>query len=557
MMETDMIQKKLLVAALAMAWAGQAGAVEIETGVPKLSLRWDNTIRYNLGYRMEAQDKRLLNSPAYDESDSKFGRHANVTNRADLLSELDVNYDGKFGARVSAAAWNDHAYRDRSVRATAPGNVPTSYLNSQYNDKVNRFVSGPSGEILDAFLWTNFNVAGVPINVKAGRHTNIWGEGLLLGQHAISYSQAPVDGVKAVTSPGIETKEVFLPIGQVSIKAQVTDNLAIAGQYFYEWASTRAPHSGTYLSGSDTSFEVDRLGLAPNFAAARVAAYAPRDRGNYGVNARYNMESIESVVGLYYRRFDDYTPWTGIEFLGAAGPFRFSYPKQVKLIGASFARVIGPVSFGSEISYRKGAALNSTPTGVSPVDHEGTRGNTFHAVANGVYLLPATSFWSTGSLVAEIAYSRLQKVTSHPELFKGVGYNCVRAGTGSGGVPAVVGDKSDGCATKDFMAVAINFTPQYLNIFPSWSLDVPMSINYGLRGNAPTGGGGFENALTWSVGAKMIYRQNHEFSVRYSDSRVDTKYNAANTAVIGGNALGSGIGGTDRGWLVFTYKTGF
>jgi hypothetical protein len=556
MMETHM-NKKLLVAALALCWGGQASAVEIETGVKDLSLRWDNTLRYNYGVRMEKQDPRLINSVAYDESDSKFKQHDNVTNRLDLLTEIDANYDGKYGARISAAGWYDHAYRDRTVTATAPGNVPTSYFSNRYNDKVDRYVHGPSGEILDAFVWTNFTVAGVPVNLKAGRHTNIWGEGLLLGQHAISYSQAPVDGVKAVTSPGIETKEVFLPIGQISAKAQVTDNLAIAGQYFYEWASTRAPHSGTYLSGSDTSFEVDRLGLAPNFAANRVAAVEPRNRGNYGINARYNMESIESIIGLYFRKFDDYTPWTGIEFLGAAGPFRFSYPKSVKLLGASFARVVGPVSVGAEVSYRKGAALNSTSTGISTVDHEGARGNTWHAVVNGVYLLPTTPLWSTGSLVAELAYSRLDKVTSHPELFKGEGYNCVRAGTGSGGVAAVAGDQSDGCATKDFLAMAVNFTPQYLNIFPSWNLDLPMSINYGLHGNAPTGGGGFKNALTWSVGAKMTYRQNHEFSLRYSDARVDKKYNAAGTAVIGGNALGSGLGATDRGWLVFTYKTGF
>jgi hypothetical protein len=194
MMETHM-NKKLLVAALALCWGSQASAVEIETGVKNFSLRWDNTLRYNYGVRMEKQDPRLINSVAYDESDSKFNQHDTVTNRLDLLTEIDMNYDGKYGARVSAAGWYDHAYRDRTVKATAPGNVPTSYFNNQYNDKVDRFVHGPSGEILDAFVWTNFTVGGVPINVKAGRHTNIWGEGLLLGQHAISYSQAPVDGV--------------------------------------------------------------------------------------------------------------------------------------------------------------------------------------------------------------------------------------------------------------------------------------------------------------------------------------------------------------------------
>lgn len=549
-----MMNRKLMVAALALAWGGQGAAAEIETGVPGLSLRWDNTLRYNLGMRMEGQDQRMLNSASYDESDSKFGKHDVVTNRIDVLTEVDVNYQGSYGARVSAAGWYDHAYGNRTVTTTAPGNVPSSYFDNQYNDTVNRYVHGPSGEILDAFLWTNFTAGQVPVNVKVGRHTNVWGEGLLLGQHAISYSQSPVDGVKAVTSPGIETKEVFLPIGQVSAKAQITDNLSVAGQYFYEWASTRAPHSGTYLA-PDTTFEVDRVGLAPNFAAIRVPYLKPNNRGNFGVNARYNMESIESTIGLYYREFDDYTPWTGIELMGITTrtpTFRFAYPTGVKLIGASFARVIGPVSTGAEVSYRKGAGLLSTSTGVSIVDHEGARGNTWHAILNGVYLMPSTRFWDTGSLVAELAYSNLQKVTSHPELFKGEGYNCISTGTA-----ATIGDKSDGCATKSFSALAVSFTPQYLNLFPSWNLDLPMSLNYGLHGNAPTGGGGFEHVLTWSVGLRATYHQDHEFSLRYSDARADKKYNAAGTAVIGGNGLASNLGVTDRGWLAFTYKFGF
>ncbi|MES2264322.1 MAG: DUF1302 family protein [Pseudomonadota bacterium] len=546
-----MTQKKLLAAALALAWAGQSGAMEFETGVPGLALRWDNTIRYNLGMRMEAQDKRLLSSATFDESDAKFGKHDIVTNRLDLLTEVDVNYDGKVGARMSAAGWYDHAYRDSSVVSVVPG-YASSYFNDRYSSTVDRFVHGPSGEFLDAFVWGNFSLGAVPVNVKVGRHTNVWGEGLLLGQHAISYSQSPVDGVKAVTSPGIETKEVFLPIGQISAKAQVTDNLSVAAQYFYEWASTRAPHGGTYLSGPDTTFEVDRVAAAPGFVLNRVPYFKPSNSGNFGLNARYNLESIESTLGLYYRKFDDYTPWTGSEFNIPAKTFRFAYATDVKLIGASFARVIGPVSAGAEISYRKGAALHSTPTGISTVDHEGTRGNTWHAIVNGVYLMPATKLWDTGSLVAELAYSRLDKVTSHPELFKGVGYACFKTGTAT-----TPGDKTDGCATKDFAALAVSFTPQYLNLFPSWNLDLPMTMNYGLHGNAPTGGGGFEHALTWSVGMRLTYSQNHEFSLRYSDARADKKYNAAGTMVTGGTGLSSTLGSTDRGWLVFTYKTGF
>jgi len=539
-----------IVAALAACWTCDAGAVDLPTGNADWTARWDTTVRYNLGVRMNSQDRRILNSASYDESDAKFGKHDIVTNRLDLLSEIDVNYKGAVGARVSAAAWYDRAYDDHSVRAPAPGGVATSYFNDRYNSTVSRYVNGPSGEVLDAFLWANFKLGNVPLNVKAGRHTNIWGEGLLLGQHAISYSQAPIDGVKAVTSPGIETKEVFLPIGQIAVKAQLNPQLALAAQYFYEWKSTRAPHGGTYFAGADTSFEVDRLGLAPGLAATRAPTVQPPKRGNFGLSAKYALEAIESTIGVHFRQFDDYTPWTGVQFLGATGPFRFTYPTDVKLLGLSLGRVIGPVSVGTELSYRKNGALSAT--GISPASGEGPRGNTWHAVANGVYLLPQSKVWDTGSLVAEIAYSRLDKVTSHPELFKAVGFRCIQAGTA-----ATVGDKSDGCSTRDYLGVAVNFTPQFLNIAPSLNLDIPLSINYGLHGNAPSGGGGFENQLTWSVGARMVYRQDHEFSLRYSDSRSDTKYNLAGTTVIGGNGLGSGLGTTDRGWLVFTYKTGF
>src|SRR3990167_4109269 len=206
-----------------------AFAVGIDTGNPDLTLRWDNTVRINLGVRADKPDSRILNNPqsTYDESDGKFGRGDFVTQRLDLLSEIDLNYKNTAGARVSAAAWYDHAYRDTKVRSTVPG-FATSYTGDQYNSTVKRYTRGPSAEFLDAFAWVNFRIADKPANLKVGRHTNYWGEAYLLGAHAISYSQSPVDGVKAVTSPGIELKEVFLPLGQAYLKYQPTSSLALA-----------------------------------------------------------------------------------------------------------------------------------------------------------------------------------------------------------------------------------------------------------------------------------------------------------------------------------------
>lgn len=556
-----------LVAAIAAACSPAAMAIEIDAGNPDVKIRWDNTVRYNLGMRAEAQDSRILRGIPYDESDSKFDKHDIVTNRLDLLSEVDVNYKNTFGARVSASAWYDKAYDDHSVRSPAGG--VTSYFGSQYNRQVSRYVNGPSGEFLDAFAWSNFNLGVVPVNVKLGRHSIVWGEGLLLGAHAVSYSQAPIDGQKAVSSPGIETKEVFLPVNQLSFKAQVTSDLTIAGQYALDWKPTRAPNSGTFLMGADTVPNVDRLHIAGPFSALKAGATEPKKRGNWGLSARMNVEPINSTFGLYYRQFNDYSPETGIQFLSFAGPlptsFRFNYPKDVKLIGASFARAIGPVSFGSEISYRKDGHLNSKTSFVNyagmDIRDTGARGDTLHAVVNGIYLLPKTALWDTGSLVAELGYSRLQKVTANQALYRGEGnlvagpggaLACVKTGTAN-----TPGDKSDACSTRNFLQMAVNFTPQYLNILPAWDLDLPMTINYGIKGVAPSGSGGFEGLLSWSVGAKMTYQSKHEFALRYSDSRAPSKYNVAGNTLIGGGASGSAIGATDRGWLVFTYKTSF
>lgn len=560
------------VAAAVMAVAaGHAGAFQIDLGNPDLKMRWDNTVRYNLGTRIEAQDKRILASPSYDESNAKFSKGDIVTNRIDVLSEIDFSYAGKLGVRVSAAAWYDDAYSDRSVSSPAAGGaIPTSYFGNTFNNQVKRFVNGPSAEFLDAFVWSNFKLGEVPVNVKLGRHTVVWGEGLLIGGHAISYGQAPVDGVKAVASPGIETKEVFLPVSQLSFRAQITDKLSLAGQYFLEWKPTRVPNGGTYLMGADTSPNVDRLGIGAGIAADRVAAGSPGDTGNWGLGLRWDVDAINSTVGLFYREFNDYNPETGIQFTSfrqlvpgnpattVPATFRFVYAQKQKLIGASLARSLGPVSFGAEVSLRQNAHLNSRTTYL-PNENTGARGDTLHLIANGIYLLPKTPVWDSGSLIVELAHSRLQKITANENLYRGEGYagGCIKSGTGTGGVPAALGDRSDACSTKNFTQLAVSFTPQYIQLFPSWDVTVPMALNVGLSGTAPTGGGGFEKLLTWSIGLNATYASAHDFSLRYSDISVPGKYNAAGTTLIGGNSLGSSLGATDRGWLVFTYRTSF
>ena len=99
----------LAVGELALGYGGAAMAMPIELTNPDFHLRWDNTVRYTLGMRMEGQDGRIMNNPNYDESDGKFDKHDIMTNRADLLTEVDFSYKKDWGARLSAAGWYDQA----------------------------------------------------------------------------------------------------------------------------------------------------------------------------------------------------------------------------------------------------------------------------------------------------------------------------------------------------------------------------------------------------------------------------------------------------------------
>ncbi|OYU41960.1 MAG: hypothetical protein CFE44_26765, partial [Burkholderiales bacterium PBB4] len=71
---------------------------------------------------------------------------------------------------------------------TPSGANPSEFIGNRYNDQVKRFYKGPSGELLDAFAFTSFDAGQVPVSLKVGKHVVYWGEGILIGAHAISYS---------------------------------------------------------------------------------------------------------------------------------------------------------------------------------------------------------------------------------------------------------------------------------------------------------------------------------------------------------------------------------
>lgn len=590
-------QLALAVSAACLA-AGNASAFEIDTGNSDVAVRWDNTVRYNAGWRAQGRDSAISKNSFYDEGDALFNKGDMVTNRLDLLTEFDFVYKKDLGFRVSGAGWYDGAYGSHgssnpNARVTVAGApkgttiaAPSSYVNNEFSSYTKRYTEGPSGELLDAFVFANFDAGDTPVKLKVGRHTIFWGESLLLNGalHGIAYSQMPLDIQKGQATPGAEAKELFRPLNQISAQAQVTDTLSLAAQYFLQWESYRFPEGGTYLAPADFAFEgPNRLVAAqvvtnPALGAASGAllgysnggAIKPKDAGEFGLAARWSPEFLDGTAGLYYRRYADkipqvlltrFTPLGAVPGATLVGPaaalatqpylpgsrYNLVYGKDVDLYGISFAKNLGGVSLGAELSYRHNTPLSAKVLGASLVDGEGPRGDTMHGLVNLLGTIAKTPLFDIANWATEVTWSRLEKVSEHPELFNGVGY---------GGCTVVAGvqPKWSGCATRDYVGFGGSFTPTWYQVAPSVDLSMPLTYSMGIRGNAATMFGGNDGLGNYSIGLGMDIQQKYRIDLKYI-SYLGHYTSIGSAPLITQNGINALI--SDRSWVSLTLKTTF
>ena len=216
-------------------------AASIDTGNDDLRVQLDTQVRATAGIRMERPDPNFSGNASFDETESRFGRGDVFTKRLDLLGDLDVTYKRRHGFRISGALWSDGAYDAYSRTNIPDGN---NYANDKLGSYASRYVKGPSGEFLDAFLFTGFDVGSAAVALKAGRHTVYWGESLFAVADSIAYGQGPINQIKAASNPGSEAKELFMPTNQLSGQVQLTDNLTVAAQYMLDWKPYRLVPGG-------------------------------------------------------------------------------------------------------------------------------------------------------------------------------------------------------------------------------------------------------------------------------------------------------------------------
>jgi Protein of unknown function (DUF1302) len=607
----------MLAAAVVMACGatGVAQAFDINTGNEDLSARWDNTVRYNLGSRVSEQDAAILANPNADDGDRNFDKGSLVTNRLDLLSEFDLVWQRKYGLRLSAAGWYDAAYSRLDNTSTATANtlvdgLPVAGALSPYTK---RYAKGASAEMLDWFVFGNFDVGGVPVSARLGQHTAYWGESLLLGGliHGIAYSQNSVDAWKLQATPGSEAKEFIRPRGGLTIQAQPTQDLSLAAQWFYNWQAVRSPESGSYLAGSDPlTFGGDSFITGPNPFAAMIpgapaalrmwnAQAVPKSRnsaslGDFGVSARWSPQWLDGTLGFYGRNTTDILPQLmltpGVASLpaatctaiggtvlspttclvnqkattvgdlqkyGKAGTYQTAYGNNIHLYGLSLSKNVAGISVGSELSYRQNMPLVSDAVSVVPAALvPGVPGSIATTAVPDNYDTPAArgSTWHgliNGTYVVPQTPLFDTAVIASELTWMYLDKITQNAAVYKGRDNYVGVDKP----TSTYWGLGVNFTPTWYQVLAGVDLSMPLTWSQGIRGNAATTFGGNKGTGTWSVGLGATIQQTYLVSLSYIDyfGKYDT--NPATGAATAFNGSSAAI--SDRGWVSLTFKTTF
>jgi len=484
----------LIGSVLSLFWFSPTPAFEIDTH-SDVKLRWDTTAKYSAAWRVENRSDRLIADRNSDDGDRNFDRGL-ISNRVDLLSEMDLTY-GNIGARLSGAGWYDAVYH-RSNDNDSPTTANSFSVPHDRFTEATRRLHGGKAEILDAFVFANGQL-GVPAAVRAGRHTLLWGESLFLAFNGISYAQAPLDLIKAISVPGTQAKELFLPVGQISCQLRPTQTLSFAAYYQYEWRKTRIPAAGSYFSSADLlDAGGERLFSGPpDTALFRGRDLEARDSGQWGISTRYRAQGIDTDFGLYYIQFHEKLPQLYLRTgagadpaIGKVGEYLLVYPEAVRLLGASFATTVAEVSLAGEAHVRRNTPLAGNPQQAGPdlAADNGSNplyaaGETVHAQVSAIHVMPASLFWDSANTLAEVGWQHLIDISRNPGAF-------------------------DATRQRDAWGFQTVFTPTYFQVATDLDIDVPLTLSYTPRGKSPLPFfNGPHKGGTMGVGVSALYRR--------------------------------------------------
>ncbi|WP_271409141.1 DUF1302 domain-containing protein [Pseudomonas sp. Q1-7] len=208
----------------------------------------DTTISYGRLWRVQGQDKSNddLNG---NDGNRNFGTGL-VSEVYKITSDFGATYRN-YGLFVRGSTFYDTQIMDKRndyYDHNEPQQPSQSFPRDDHFTSETRSVAGHRAEILDAYVYGNWDIAGRPLTARLGRQVFNWGEALFY-RGGVNTTN-PVDA-SAFHLPGSEVKEVLMPLEAISFTTGLTDSLSMDAFYQWNWKETRIDPVGTFYSGTD------------------------------------------------------------------------------------------------------------------------------------------------------------------------------------------------------------------------------------------------------------------------------------------------------------------
>ncbi|AOE87339.1 DUF1302 domain-containing protein [Pseudomonas sp. TCU-HL1] len=402
------LAKLPLAVSLASTLAAPAFGVTFNIG--EIEGQFDSSLSVGASWSMRGADKDLIGvnnggdglSQTSDDSHLNFKKGETFSKIFKGIHDLELKY-GDTGVFVRGKYWYDFELKDESR------------LFKDIDDHNRKEGAKASGaQLLDAFVYHNYDIADLPGSVRLGKQVVSWGESTFIGNSINSIN--PVD-VSAFRRPGAEIKEGLIPVNMFYVSQSLTDNLSAEAFYQLEWDQTVIDNCGTFFAqpdvvadGCDDNLRV--LRQRSSLPAPALAALTARgvdinqegvlvrrgpdrdaeDSGQWGTALRYFMEPLNTEFGAYFINYHSRAPifsgsapsratFIDSARLGALAPlavagrsnYFIEYPEDIRLYGLSFSTTLPTgTAWSGELSYRPNAPvqLNTTDilfAGVGPL----------------------------------------------------------------------------------------------------------------------------------------------------------------------------------------------
>jgi len=526
----------------ALALTSQAEAGQLTLGQDQdTTINYAATLSYGLGVRANNASEALISPTAVtstgqyvninsDDGDRNFKKGSLINNRLSLLAEADVRRDN-YGFFVRGSAFYDDAYHGTNDN-NSPSTINKFGPYNEFSDGAS-YYEGARARMLDAYLYGNFKFGeGKSLDLRAGNQVVSWGESLFFP--GISGAQGPSDATKA-NVPGVEVKDILLPVGQVSMQLALNDSWSLLGYYQYQYKANELDAVGGYFSYSDlvgpgAAYSLLRPGTYSPFGFALPPAspnitgngfpyegeHKARNSGQWGVGTRFRVGQ-DSELGLFYLRYHDKNPTVSVNYTPAPAMFQsmgfpaamptsysVDYLEDIKLVGASFTTRLGDINVAGELSYKQDVPmLVGTPLGAMA-----SRGDATQAQVSFIQSIGPTPLADSIAFMGEVADVYVNRVDSlSVAMLGGASFN------------TLANDETT-LRTRNAWGYQFGATLTYNNVFDGWDLDVPLTFGQLVKGvPAVTGALGAytgEGDMRLGVGANFKYLNNLQIGLSYN-----------------------------------------